>query len=155
MDITFALRDRAVDGRVEVVRLSLPLVERMFGAMDPSGDSQAVSALGISERAGVRPISATVWIAESLLNVQFDWDRLWLHVSYKSWSPFDILLDTVLIVARPVLIPTLGGLYVIPTVNGAVRRLALANVLEPMIQAFRLEETLRTVEPWVMGEAPE
>lgn len=155
LDLSFALRERAINGKIDVLQVSLPQVDRLFGALDPKGESPAVGALRISERAGVRPVAAKIWISQNLLNVQFDWQRLWVHVSYKSWRPWDLLIDTILIPGRLVLVPTLGGLYVIPLVNNAIRRLGIGNVIDSMVGGMRLEAYPALAQGWVIAKEDE
>lgn len=147
MDLSFALKTRSLNGRIEITKVSLPLVERLFVGLDLSGGGGALRALSLSERVGVRPVAAKVWIAQNLLNVQFDWQRLWVHAYFPSlWlSPIDFAL----IFLRPALIPTLGGLYVIPTVNGAIHRLSLSGFLDPILEQQQLEARLQALGPYV------
>ena len=151
MDMAFALRERSVNGRVDVLRLSKPLVERLFGAIDPTGESAAVRALALSERAGVRPTSAKIWISHNLLNAQVDWERLWVHLHYESAHPVDLLLDTFFFFVRPVLIPTLGGLYVIPSVNAPIHRISISSDLEQAIRDSGLEAKLQGLADHVIS----
>lgn len=149
MDVELALKQRAVNARIDLVKLSLPLVRRAFGALLLE-DSPAVSALEIAQYAGVRPESGRIWVSNSLLNVSFDWERLWLHVSADQESVGGKVFDTILFPFRPLLIPTLGG-YVINTVNNAVRNFSISAVLEQVLEENRLEERLRPMEGRVIA----
>ena len=152
MDLSFGLKERTINGRVEITKLSQALVQRLFGGLSLSGGGGAVEALGLSERFGVRPVAAKVWISQNLLNVQFDWKRLWIHVYYPSLSPGWLVLDTLLFFLRPALIPTLGGLYVIPTVNGAIRRLSLSDFMEQVFSRYQPEARLQVLAPYVAAQ---
>lgn len=152
MDLSFALKERTLNGRVEITKLSQALVERLFGGLSLSGGGGAIKALGWSERVGVRPIAAKVWIAQNLLNVQFEWSRLWLHLYYPDLKPWMLVFDTFLFVVRPVLIPTLGGLYVIPTVNGAIHRLSLSGFMDQIFAQYQPEARLQVLTPYVAAE---
>ncbi len=154
MDLSFALKERTLNGRIEITKLSQALVKRLFGGLALSGGGQAVEALGWSERAGVRPVAAKIWIAQNLLNVQFEWDRLWLHVYYPELTPLKIAMDTALLFLRPFVIPTFGGLYIIPTVNGTVHRLSLSSFLDQALAEQQPEVRLQALTPYVAA-APE
>ena len=130
MDVEFGLNQRALEGRVDVVRLSRALVERFFGALDPSGRSSAAEALGYSEIAAVRPVAAKLWIAQNLLNVQFEWERV---LGFDDPAPWWLALDAVLFAPRLVSAWILGGAWVIPTVNNSVKRASVFNFLDPYI----------------------
>ena len=130
MDFELALNERALEGQIDVVRLSRPLVDRFFGALDPSGESSAARALGYSEIAAVRPVSAKLWIAQNLLNVQFEWERV---LGFDDWAPWWLVVDTVLLAPRVVSAWILGGAWVIPTVNNSVKRASVFNFLDPYI----------------------
>ena len=136
-----------MDGRMEITKLSRALVQRLFGGLALSGGGGALQALSLSERVGVRPVAAKVWISQSLLNVQFDWRRLWLHAYFDSLllGPIDLAL----IFIRPALIPTVGGLYVIPTVNGAIHRFSLGTFLDPVFERYQPEVRLQALAPYV------
>lgn len=156
LDLAFALKERSLNGRVEISKLSQALVQRLFGGLALSGGGGALRALGMSERVGVRPVAAKVWIANNLLNVQFEWRRLWLHVYYDSLAPWWLLVDTALIFLRPAVIPTLGGLYVIPTMNGAIRRLPLSGFIEQALAQSQAEQKLLALAPYLSAApAPE
>lgn len=148
-DLAVGVRDRVVNGNMDVFKISRPLVERLFGALDPTGESAAVRAIAMSERVGLRPVGAKVWIAHNLLNAQFDFERLWAHVHYESASPLDLLIDTATIFLRPVLIPTLGGLWVIPTMNGVIKRVSLSNVIDPYLDEMGIDRSLSQIRPYV------
>lgn len=148
-DLELGVRDRVVNGNMDVFKISRPLVERLFGALDPSGTSAAVQAISISESVGLRPVGAKVWIAHNLLNAQFDFQRLWVHAHYESAWPTDLLVGTVLIFLRPVLIPTVGGLWVVPTMNGVIRRISLSNVIDPYLEQMALDRKLAVIRPYV------
>lgn len=152
-DLELGVRDRVVNGNMDVFRISRPLVERLFGALDPSGESSAVQAITISESVGLRPVGAKVWIAHNLLNAQFEFKRLWIHAHYDSASPADLFLGTVLIFLRPVLIPTVGGLWVVPQINGVVRRISLSNVIDPYLEQMALDRKLAVLRPYVATTA--
>lgn len=154
MDLSFGLKERTLNGRIEITKLSQPLVERLFGGLSLSGGGGAVQALAMSERVGVRPVAAKVWISQNLLNVQFEWSRLWLHVYYPEPLSIWLLFDTAFIFLRPILIPTLGGLYVIPTVNGTVHRLSLSSFIDDALTAQQPEQRLQALTPYVAA-APE
>ena len=132
MDFEFGLNQRALDGQIDVVRLSKPLVERLFGAFDPSGQSSAAEALGYSEIAAVRPVAAKIWVAQNLLNVQFEWERV---LGFDDPAPWWVALDTVLFAPRIVSAWVLGGAWVIPTVNNSVKRASVFNFLDPYFGA--------------------
>ncbi len=148
-DLEFGVRDRVVNGNMDVFKISRPLVERLFGALDPSGTSSAVFAISVSESVGLRPVGAKVWIAHNLLNAQFEFKRLWIHASYESASPGDLFLGTMLIFLRPALIPTLGGLWVVPTINGVIRRISLSNVIDPYLEQMAIDRKLAVIRPYV------
>lgn len=150
-DLEFGLRDRTVNGNVDVFRISRDLVDRMLGAIDPAGESDATKALGYSEWIGLRPVGAKIWIAHNLLNVQFDFKRLWLRVHDDTWNPLYFLISTLTIPVRFVTIPTIGGLWVVPTLNGAIRRVSLSNVIGPMIDEMGIERRLLIVRPFVVS----
>ena len=154
LDLSFALKERSLNGRVEISKLSEALVQRLFGGLNLSGGGGALRALGMSERVGVRPVAAKVWIANNLLNVQFDWRRLWLHVYYDSWNPLWLVVDSALIFLRPAVIPTLGGLYVIPTVNGAIRRFSLSDFIDQALETSQADQKLLALAPYLTA-APE
>lgn len=141
MDMEFGLRERVVNGRMDVQKVSLPLVQRFFGAMDPSQTSGAVRALDLSERFGLRPVAATAWISQNLLNVQFAWEQLFFHIYYPSSNPFWLVVDTALIVLRP-LTSFVGGAWVIQTVNGALSRVPFGSYLETVLSQKRPEALL-------------
>ena len=130
MDFEFGLNQRTLDGQLDVVRLSRALVDRLFGALDPSGKSSAAEALGYSELAAVRPVSAKIWIAQNLLNVQFEWERV---LGFDDLAPWWLALDTVLLAPRVVSAWILGGAWVIPTVNNSVKRASVFNFLDPYV----------------------
>ncbi|MEM7678497.1 MAG: hypothetical protein AAF449_21105, partial [Myxococcota bacterium] len=75
MDFEFGLNERALQGQMDVLKVSRPLVQRLFGALDPTGESSATEALRYSELGAVNPVAAKIWISQNLLNVQFEWDR--------------------------------------------------------------------------------
>lgn len=149
MDVELALAQRTVNARIDLVKLSLPLVRRAFGAMLLE-DGPAVSALEIAQYAGVRPESGRIWVSNNLFNASFDWERLWLHVSADQESIGGKVADTILVLARWLLIPTLGG-YVINTVNNAVRNFSISAVLEQIIEENRVEDYLRPLEGRVIA----
>lgn len=155
MDLAFGLRERAISGNIDVLEVSLPQVERLFGAVDPKGNSPAVGALGMSEVAGVRPVAAKIWIAQNLLSVQFDWQRLWLPLAHGRTSAGEVIADAFLTPLRMVAIPTLGGLYIIPLVNNAIRRVGIGNVLDSTIAGLRLESYPALAQGWVIARDEE
>lgn len=141
MDFEFGLRERVINGRMEVLKISLPLVQRMFGAMDPSQTSGAVQALDASERLGLRPVAATAWISQNLLNVQFEWEQLFFHIYYPSLNPLWLVVDTALIALRPVT-ALVGGAWIIQTVNGALNRVPFGSYLETVLAQTRPQAKL-------------
>ncbi len=149
MDLEFALKQRAVNARVDVTKLSLPLVRRVFAALRLS-DSRALDALEMAQYVGVRPQSGKVSISNNLLTVNFDWERLWVHMSLNQETFWLKLLDGVLVVARWALIPTAGG-YVIKTVNETIRNFSISAVLDDLIGQARVEDELRFLEGRVIA----
>ena len=130
MDVEFGLNQRAIEGQMDVVRLSRALVDRFFGALDPSGQSSAAEALRFSEFAAVRPVAAKLWIAQNLLNVQFEWERV---LGFDDFAPWWLVVDTALFAPRIVSAWVLGGAWVIPTVNNSVKRASVANFIDPYL----------------------
>ncbi|MEL7368821.1 MAG: hypothetical protein AAFN74_07910, partial [Myxococcota bacterium] len=128
LDFEFGLNERALQGQMDVLKVSRALVQRMFGAWDPNGNSSASEALRYSELAAVRPKAAKIWISQNLLNVQFEWDSA-LGFEDPLWLPIDV----VLLAPRLVSAWILGGAWVIPTVNNTVKRVSVFNFLGPAL----------------------
>lgn len=152
MDFELAVKERSVNAKVDLVKLSIEQVERLFGTIDPSGDSPAVDALEYAWVAGVRPRSGQLLITQNLLSVGFDWERLWIPALDREGF-VGKLSDLALALPRVLLIPSLGA-WVINTVNGAIRRVSVGNVLDSVISASPLERWMRALEGTVV-EAPQ
>jgi hypothetical protein len=148
MDLEFALKQRAVNARIDLTKLKLPLVRRVFATMDLP--DRARSALEMAQLVGVRPESGKIWIANNLLNVNFDWERLWLHVSLDQESFLGKTADVLLFPFRFLAIPTVGG-YVIKTVNDTIRDFSISAVLDDVIGQARVEQHLRVLEGRVIA----
>src|SRR5262245_30427518 len=104
----------------------------------------------MAQLVGVRPTSGKIWIANNLLNVNFDWQRLWVHASLDQEKFLGKALDVVLVPFRFLLIPTLGG-YVINTVNETIRDFSISAVLDDAIGQARVEDQLRFLEGRVIA----
>jgi hypothetical protein len=149
MDFEFSLKQRAVNARVDLTKVKLPLLRTVFGAV-LAADSPALWALEVAQISGVRPTSGKVWISNNLLSVNFDWQRLWVHMSLDQQTFMGKVLDAVLILGRWALIPTLGG-YVIKTVNETIRNFSISAVLDDVIGQVRVDEKLRFLEGRVIA----
>lgn len=138
MALGFSFRERALNAELDLKnsrgRGLRPVVARIMGLSDSEGAQSAVGALALSDRAGVRPTRMRVWISQNLLNLTFDWTRLYFHVHYESAGITDLVVDSILPFIRPVLIPTLGT-WVIRKVNGGVRRFSVSNILDEKLAA--------------------
>lgn len=129
-DLQWSLRDHAVDGRIDIVKLSLASVRRLFGLL-LGPDSPALDALGQSEVAGVDPAALHVWLTRSLLSIDLDWDRVYFRMSSSPWWKLFLTNPA----ARLVLTPTLGS-FVINAVNNSVREFSVANFLAAPLGSF-------------------
>jgi hypothetical protein len=149
MDFEFSLKQRAVNARVDLTKVKLPLLRTVFGAV-LSAESPALWALEVAQMSGVRPTSGKIWISNNLLSVSFDWERLWVHMSLDQETFMGKVLDAFLILGRWALIPTLGG-YVIKTVNETIRNFSISAVLDDAIGRARVEDQLRFLEGRVIA----
>lgn len=141
LDLRFALRERQLNGTVDLERVTKPQLERAFGALELESAKSALKWLELSERFGVRPTEGKIWINNNLLSAEFDWERLWLHVSYQSPAPWDLVVDTFFIVGRLATVPTVGA-SIINIVNSAVRRFSIGNLIDRAVVTSGLVELL-------------
>jgi hypothetical protein len=148
MDLRFGARERSLAGTIDLLRVTEPMLRRAFGALELESAQRALDVLEFSERVGVRPTRGKIWIANNLLSAEFDWQRLWLHVAYKSAWPWDILLDTFLIVGRTVTVPTLGA-SIVNIVNSAVRRFSIGAILVRVLDDSGLRSALGVIAEYV------
>lgn len=148
LDLSFALQERVVNGRIQVTKLSIDLVKRALVTVASAGPG-VLTALSSGEFFGVRPTGAQVWISENLLNAELEWQTQWLRVRGGWWA----LAEPVMWPLRNVvLIPTLGSNYVIPTVNGAIKRLSLSGFIDQALDAAQPEVALQTLTPHVRAD---
>jgi len=151
LDLRFGLQDRQLDGTVDLQRVTKPLLERAFGALELESARSALSWLELSERFGVRPTRGKIWISNNLLSAEFDWERLWLHVAYSSPAPWDLIIDTFFIAGRIATVPTVGA-SIINIVNSAVRRFSVGNIIDRAVIESGVEGALDQLDPFVVGD---
>ncbi len=144
MDLQFGLRDRALNGRIDLARVSRAMLERIYGALGEE-ESSTVLAIKRSERIGVRPTSGYVSISYNLLRASFEWERLWPWKYVSIANPFkhpgDAFWDTFMLVGRIVTIPILGA-ETIRVVNDKFRRISLTSFIERQVERLRLDQTV-------------
>lgn len=151
LDLRFDLDERTLDGTADLARVTEPLLERAFGALELESARRALAWLRRAERLGVRPRRGRIWIRNNLLSAEFDFQRLWLHVAYQSPVPWDVLLDTVLIPGRLVTIP-IAGAPVINIVNSAVRRFSIGGLVDAYVRESGALELLDLLAPRLLED---
>lgn len=149
VDVKFGFRERSVNGRIDLVKLSKPSVERFFRLLykdaPKNAPNPAISALESSEKIGVRPVAGSISIVQNLLYISFEWERLWVHVGFpflnerlaepfgfsSLWKvPLALAFDLASIGVRPALLIPVFGTYVIDTVNNSNQgSLSVGNLL--------------------------
>lgn len=154
LDLRFALRDRQINGTADLERVTKKLLERAFGALELESARSALKWLELSERFGVRPTKGKIWISNNLLSAEFDWERLWIHVAYRSPAPWDILVDTFFIAGRLATVPTVGA-SIINIVNTAIRRFSIGNIIDRMVVESGLLDVLAPLDPYLASEPPD
>jgi hypothetical protein len=145
-DLQFALRQRVVDGRIDLAKLRKPSVDRIFGLLlDPNSPAQ--NAMSQSEVAGVVPVALHVWITRNLLSLNLDWKPVYVRFNFDSIPTFFLSLPPV----RIFLTPTLGA-FVMDTVNNSVRGVSIGNILEANLDDAMIERMLGFMNGKVTAE---
>jgi hypothetical protein len=152
LDLRFGLRDRQLDGTIDLQRVTKKLLERAFGALELESARSALKWLELSERFGVRPTKGKIWISNNLLSAEFDWQRLWIHVAYRSAAPWDVIVDTFFIVGRIATVPTVGA-SIINIVNSAVRRFSIGNIIDRSVSESGVLGLLGRMDPYLAAPA--
>lgn len=150
MDFKFALRERSLNGTIDLSKLRKPTVERLIGAMDPkrknAGIQNAVLALDMSETVGLRPTSGKIWFSQNLMGMRIDWQRMPFQLKFKSpgeyvsWKgPLELIADTAFVFLRPVFMLTAGS-FIVDSVNNAIDKLSVTPWIEQAAGNYPLDE---------------
>lgn len=161
MDFKFALRERSLNGTIDLSKLRKPTVERMIGAMDPkkknAGIQNAVFALDMSETVGLRPTSGKIWISQNLMGMSLDWQRMPFQLKFKSpgeylsWrGPIELIVDGAFVFLRPVFMLTAGS-FIVDSVNNAFDKFSVSPWIEQSARALAIDEVFAKLPLKVTG----
>ena len=118
-------------GQIDVVRLSKPLVDACSGRSTHREKARRPKPSAIRRSPRFDRWRRKIWIAQNLLNVQFEWERV---LGFDDPAPWWVVLDALLFAPRLVSALCWGRLGH-PTVNNTVKRASVFNFLNPYIGA--------------------
>lgn len=152
IDLRFLLHERSVTMKLDLTKLRKPTLERLLGYLDPKGTNPGIDrarfALSVSETVGLKPVAGQFVIAQNLVSMNVDWNRVWWPEWLGDWT-------SVFTTLRVATIPLIGSL-IVGNVNGALGdKTSIGPFIVPAIAGLGLEDQLQKyLGGRVIAEAP-